>query len=129
MTYWYNSSNDKQQKEDTKQVTFLADDIKLNIVFKKILTLKTLNKMNTLAKFSVIITTLKQTRSKVFATLTDATNYFDERISYYKNNKKRFSRLRWITLFNLSTFERVKEFDTLKEEIRAIKEEINSLNA
>ena len=83
--------------------------------------------MNTLAKFSVIITTQKQTRSKVFATLADATNYFDERVHYYKNNAKRFSYLRWITLFNLSSFERVKEFDTLKEEIWRIKQELNSL--
>ena len=85
--------------------------------------------MNKLAKFSVIITTQKQTRSKVFATLADATKYFEDRVEYYKKNEKRFSRLRWITLFNLSTFERVKEFDTLKEEIRAIKEGLSSLNA
>ena len=82
--------------------------------------------MNT-AKFSVIVTTQKQTRSKVFATLADATNYFDERVHYYKNNAKRFSYLRWITLFDLSSFERVKEFDTLKEEIWRIKQELNSL--
>lgn len=82
--------------------------------------------MNTLAKFSVIVTTQKQTRSKVFATLADATEYFDNRVEYYKNEKN-FSRLRWITLFDLSTFERVKEFDTLKEEVKAIKEKINSL--
>ena len=85
--------------------------------------------MNTLAKYSVIITTSVQTRSNVFSTLADATKYFDNRVDYYKKNEKRFSRLRWITLFDLSTFERVKEFDTLKEEIKAIKEEICSLNA
>ena len=83
--------------------------------------------MNT-SKYSVIVTTQKQTRSKAFATFADADKYFNDRVEYYKN-KKRFSRLRWITLFDLSTFERVKEFDTLKEEINAIKEELNSLNA
>ena len=82
--------------------------------------------MNTLAKFSVIVTTLRQTRAKAFATLADATKYFDNRVEYYKKNEKNFSRLRWITLFDLSTFERVKEFDTLKQKIRAIKEELNS---
>ena len=85
--------------------------------------------MNTIAKFSVIVTTLKQTRSKVFATLADATKYFDERVLYYKNNEKRFSRLRWITLFDLSTFERIKEYDTLKEEIDTLKEDIRAINS
>ena len=85
--------------------------------------------MNTLAKFSVIVTTQKQTRSKVFATLADADKYFNDRVEYYKKNEKNFSRLRWITVFNLSSFERVKEFDTLKEEIKTIKEKLNSLNA
>ena len=85
--------------------------------------------MNTLAKFSVIITTLRQTRSKTFATLADADKYFNDRVEYYKKNEKNFSRLRWITFFDLSTFERVKEFDTLKEEIKRLKEEVNSLKA
>lgn len=84
--------------------------------------------MNTLAKFSVIVTTQKQTRSKVFATLADATKYFDNRVEYYKKNEKNFSRLRWITIFDLSSFERVEEFDTLKEEIKDIKQKLNSLH-
>ena len=85
--------------------------------------------MNTIAKFSVIVTTLKQTRSRAFATLADATKYFDDRVEYYKKSEKKFLRLRWITLFDLSTFERVKEFDRLKEEIDTLKEDIRAINS
>ena len=79
--------------------------------------------MDTKSTFSVIVTTRKQTRSKEFANLTDAILYFDNRVEYYKKR----GYLNWIILFNLTTFEKVIEYNPHEDGFEDIQEKLISL--
>lgn len=75
--------------------------------------------------YFVMVVTKRQTRTKRFGSFSDADEYFKNRKAYYQKPKNE-PHLNWIELFDIMNQQKIKEFDPLLEEIKAIQDRINA---